>query len=103
MTAHNLLVMTLLLTYWMRGLVMVDSCFQVGDRVRVRASTFLQVGRRGTIVQAFIGEDSLYDVQFDDAARPYLLLGDQLERSGDAMPAGLRRHQTGATRTAWSL
>jgi hypothetical protein len=73
--------------------------FKVGDRVRVRASTFLRVGVRGTIVRSFSGEDDLYDVQLDDAVRPYLMLASELERSNDTMPAGLRPRRGGALRT----
>jgi hypothetical protein len=73
--------------------------FQVGDRVRVRASTFLRVGMRGTIVRSFSGEDDLYDVQVDDAVRPYLMLASELERSNDTVPSGLRMRRVGALRT----
>ena len=78
---------------------MSSICFQVGDRVRVRASTFLRVGMRGTIVRSFIGEDDLYDVQFDHAVRPYLMLARELEYSNSTIPAGLRTRRVGALRT----
>ena len=68
---------------------MANRHFHVGDRVRVVTSTFLPLGTTGTIVQTFIGEDDLYDVQFDTAVRPYLMLVGELERSDDTPPAGL--------------
>jgi hypothetical protein len=77
---------------------MIGVRFQVGDRVRVRASSFLRVGMRGTIMHSFIGEDDLYDVQFDDAVRPYLMLARDLERSNDTVPAGLRTRRAGVVR-----
>ena len=73
--------------------------FQVGDRVRVRASSFLRVGMRGTIMRSFIGEDDLYDVQLDGAVRPYLMLASELERSNDTVPSGLRMQRVRAVRT----
>jgi hypothetical protein len=79
---------------------MARICFQVGDRVRVRGSTFLRVGMPGTIVRSFVGEDDLYDVQFDDAVRPYLMLARELEHSNGSVPAGLRPLRRASLRTS---
>jgi hypothetical protein len=58
---------------------MAEEYLRVGDRVRVRASTVLTVGRIGIIVRSFAGEDDLYDVQFDGDRAPYLTLRSELE------------------------
>jgi hypothetical protein len=58
---------------------MAETCFRVGDWVQVGTSTILPVGRIGKIVRSFVGEDDLYDVQFDDGGAPQLTLSCELE------------------------
>jgi hypothetical protein len=58
---------------------MAEKCFRVGDWVQVGTSTILPVGRIGKIVRSFVGEDDLYDVQFDDDGAPRLTLSCELE------------------------
>jgi hypothetical protein len=79
---------------------MEGHCFQVGDRVRVRASTVLRVGKFGTIVRSFLGADDLSDVQFDGDRAPYLTLSYELERVRSAeqnasAPSSVRRGAIG--------
>jgi hypothetical protein len=55
--------------------------FQVGDRVKVRASSHAeQTDRLGTIVQLYLPEVDIYDVELDDDGYPKLMLGRDLER-----------------------
>jgi hypothetical protein len=58
---------------------MAENYFRVGDRVQVGASTVFTVGRTGGIVRSFVGEDDLYDVQFDGDRAPHLMLISELE------------------------
>jgi hypothetical protein len=70
---------------------MYGSCFQVGDRVRVRADiNFMRVAMLGTIVQILLPEDDIYDVEFEDGY-PRLMLGRELERFDDVGEALIER------------
>ena len=74
--------------------------FQVGDRVRVRASSALaQTNKLGTIVQLYFPEEDIYDVELDDDGFPQLMLGRELERLAEA-PEPLIEWQVGGPEVA---
>jgi len=75
---------------------MSDLHFQVGDRVRVNRSTLFQAGRLGTVIQRFIGEDDLVDVQFDDTTCLYLMLISELEPADSTEEPELRERAVGS-------
>jgi hypothetical protein len=68
--------------------------FQVGDRVKVRTpSHTAQTDKLGTIVQLYLPEVDIYDVELDDDGYPRLMLGRDLERldGGAHMPLDERQ------------
>jgi hypothetical protein len=58
---------------------MTGTSFQVGDRIKVRASNTAQTDRIGTIVQVYLPEEDIYDVELDVDGFPQLMLGRELE------------------------
>jgi hypothetical protein len=69
--------------------------FQVGDRVRVRRSSATsRADKLGTIVQLYLPEADIYDVELDDDGFPKLMLGRELERLDDT-PEPLAERQVG--------
>jgi hypothetical protein len=71
------------------------SSFQVGDRVRVRGfSAMAPTHKLGTIVQLYLPEADIYDVELDDDGFPKLMLGRELELLDDT-PEPLAERQVG--------
>ena len=69
--------------------------FQVGDRVRVRGfSDTAPTHKLGTIVQLYLPEADIYDVELDDDGFPKLMLGRELELLADT-PEPLAERQVG--------
>ncbi len=59
---------------------MTRTAFQVGDRIKVRASSnATQRDRVGTIVQIYLPEEDIYDVELDADGFPQLMRGRDLE------------------------
>ena len=54
--------------------------FQVGDRVRINSTDITRANKLGTIVQLYLPEEDIYDVELDDDGFPRLMLGRELER-----------------------
>ena len=60
--------------------------FQVGDRVRVRGfSPVSPTNKIGTVVQLYLPEADIYDVELDDDGFPKLMLGRELELLDDTL------------------
>jgi hypothetical protein len=68
--------------------------FQIGDRVKVRASSHTaQSDKLGTIVQLYLPEEDIYDVELDDDGFPRLMLGRELERLDNGAQTSLAERQ----------
>jgi hypothetical protein len=75
---------------------MAVTSFQVGDRVKVRASSHTaQTDKLGTIVQLYLPEEDIYDVELDDDGFPMLMLGRDLERLEDTPEPFIERQVAG--------
>jgi hypothetical protein len=75
---------------------MIAKRFQVGDRVKARATIgHVRAGMLGTIRRAFISIPDAYDVQFDDYPIPRMIQRRELERIERASrPNRQGTHQT---------
>jgi hypothetical protein len=79
---------------------MTVNSFQVGDRVRVRSSSAAsRTDKLGTIVQLYLPEADIYDVELDDDGFPKLMLGRELERL-EVAPEPLTERQVGGSQVA---
>jgi hypothetical protein len=59
---------------------MTRTSFEVGDRIKVRASSnTTQIAKTGTIVQVYLAEEDIYDVELDADGFPQLMVGRDLE------------------------
>jgi hypothetical protein len=73
---------------------MAVTSFQVGDRVRVITASYTgQAEKLGTIVQLYLPEEDIYDVELDDDGFPRLMLGRELECLGGPAQAPLAERQ----------
>jgi len=71
---------------------MVDTLFQVGDRVRVRVSTaFVQAGTWGTVRAWYPVMPDAYDVEFDGHQKSWMMWDDELEAMLEEAPIARTR------------
>jgi hypothetical protein len=75
--------------------------FQVGDRIRVRSSSAMApADKLGTIVQLYLPEADIYDVELDSDGFPKLMLGRDLERVDDTAEPLIEQQVAGSHMTA---
>ena len=76
---------------------MIKAAFQVGDRIRVRASrSATHTAMVGTIVRLYLPEEDIYDVELDADGFPQLMLGRELEHLEYNERAPLAERQAGS-------